>query len=125
MSAPTNRNQCGVLTLYPMTVNCSVTNPSSTTSQNGVASLVIGGGTPPYTIVWANGLGSNQTLTNLGGGTYSATVTDSTQDYTITTNCVLVPPTTTTTSTTTTTTKPPCDDICLTFQPMQVKSLYE
>ncbi len=114
MGAPTNQNECGVKTIFPLTVGCSTTNPSNATSQDGTASLVINGGTPPYTIQWANGLGSSQTITNLSGGEYTATVTDSKQDKIITTKCLLVQPTTTTTtSTTTSTTLPPCNDICL------------
>lgn len=113
MGAPTSQNECGVKTIFPLTVGCSTTNPSTATSQDGTASLVINGGSPPYTIQWAGGLGSSQTITNLSGGEYTATVTDSKQDKTITTKCLLVQPTTTTSTTTTSTTLPPCNDFCL------------
>jgi|LauGreDrversion4_2_1035121.scaffolds.fasta_scaffold631546_1 hypothetical protein len=118
MAGPTERNQCGVITLFPMYVSCNTTNPSSPTASDGVASLFISGGTPPYSIVWANG-SVTQSINNLSVGTYTATVTDSNGDFTINTNCVLSSTTTTTTSTTTTTTLPPCVDFCLDFTPIE------
>lgn len=116
MPESTNRNQCGVLTIFPMSVTCNSTNPSTITASDGIASLVINGGTPPYSITWANG-SLTQTITNLSVGSYTATVTDSNGDYVIKSTCVLSV-TTTTTSTTTTTTLPPCVDFCLDFTPI-------
>jgi len=43
--------------------------------ENGSIALNISGGSPPYQIDWSNG-DSSQTITGLGEGTYSVTVTD-------------------------------------------------
>ena len=113
MPEPTNRNECGVITIFPMYVTCNSIKPSTPTASDGAASLFISGGTPPYLIQWDNG-SISQTINNLSVGSYTATVTDSNGDYVIKSTCVLSV-TTTTTSTTTTTTLPPCNDFCLTF----------
>ena len=44
-------------------------------SYTGNASAFVNGGTPPYTYQWSNG-GNTQTISNLGPGNYSVTVTD-------------------------------------------------
>jgi hypothetical protein len=94
------RNECDVLTIFPMGVDCIVTHPSTPYSYDGEASLSITGGTPPYEIVW--GIGSvAPVITNLNVGEYTATVTDYYGDFIINTTCVLTGETTTTTSTTT------------------------
>jgi len=113
MPGPTERNQCGSVTIFPMYVACNAKKPSSATASDGVASLYITGGTPPYSIQWNGGLGVSQSIYNLSVGTYTATVTDSNGDFTIVSNCVLSVTTTTTSSTTTSTTLPPCNDLCL------------
>ena len=115
MSTPTDRNECGVITIFPMTVTCNSTNPSSYNGSDGVASLVIEGGTPPYLITWNNG-SVGPSINNLSAGDYVATVTDSYKDYSTQSTCVLVSPTTTTTTSTTTTTTLPLYDFCLTFK---------
>jgi len=97
------RNECDVLTIFPMDVVCDVTNPSSSISYDGSASLIITGGTPPYNVVWDIG-SVTQSISNLDEGIYNATVTDFYGDFVIETSCVL---TSTTTSTTTTTTLSP------------------
>jgi len=122
MPESTNRNECGVLTIFPMYVTCNSTNPSTITSSDGVASLFISGGTPPYMIQWDNG-SITPSINNLSVGSYTATVTDSNGDYVIKSTCVLSV-TTTTTSTTTTTTLPPCVDFCLEFIPITNNSNY-
>lgn len=115
MPGPTERNNCGNITIFPMYVACNTTKPSSPTASDGVASLYITGGTPPYSIQWNSNYGVSQSIYNLSVGTYTATVTDSNGDFTITTNCVLSATTTTTSSTTSSTTLPPCADFCLRF----------
>jgi len=99
-------NQCKVVTIFPLGVECDTTNPSTSLALDGIASLIITGGTAPYNIQWSNGA-TSQTLYGLGGGEYTATVTDYYGDFTSVTTCVLVQPTTTTTIYTTTTTLPP------------------
>ena len=81
-------NNCTILTIIPMEVECKITNASSPTSTDGVAQVQILGGTAPYTIQWTNGQ-QGTTITNLLPGTYSAVVTDYYGDYTITTSCVV------------------------------------
>jgi hypothetical protein len=96
-------NQCKVVTIFPLGVDCDTTNPSTSLSLDGIASLIITGGTAPYNIQWNNGA-TSQTLYGLGGGEYTATVIDYYGDFTSVTTCVLIQPTTTTTLYTTTTT---------------------
>ncbi|MCW3104199.1 MAG: C-terminal target protein [Bacteroidetes bacterium] len=69
------------------TVNATVTQPpaltatiSSTTtacsSNTGTATVVVSGGTPAYTYLWAPAGGTASTATGLGIGSYTATITD-------------------------------------------------
>jgi hypothetical protein len=106
------RNECDVITLFPMEVECFVINPTSPTSFDGAISLGITGGTPPYEILWETGALS-QAITNLGPGIYSATVIDSYGDFTATTACRLRTIEPITTTTTTLSPYPQYDDICL------------
>jgi hypothetical protein len=98
-----------------MSVSCNSTNPSNYKAFDGVASLVIVGGTPPYYIQWNNG-SIGQSINNLSSGTYVATVTDSYGDYLLKSTCVLIGPEIEPTTTTTTTTLPPTYDFCITFR---------
>ena len=84
-------NQCTIITIIPMEVECNVTNASSPTASDGSVTVQVFGGTPPYLITWTNGITSQQgaTLTNLLPGTYSATVVDYFGDYSTTTECVV------------------------------------
>lgn len=113
MPAPTTRNECGVVTIYPMTVTCNPTNPTSAVASDGSISLTIYGGSPPYSIEWTNG-SFDQALYNLSVGTYKATVTDYNEDYTQVITCTLTQPTPSTTIPPgPTTTTLPEYDICL------------
>ena len=84
-------NQCTIITIIPMEVECNITNASTPTSSDGIAQVQVFGGTPPYLITWTNGIISQQgdTLSNLLPGTYSATVVDYFGDYVVTTECVV------------------------------------
>ena len=82
------KNECDVITIFPMEVNCLVLQPSNDKTFDGSAALTITGGTPPYTIHWEVGSFA-PALTNLGIGSYSATVTDYYGDFTANTTCVL------------------------------------
>ena len=81
-------NTCEIVTIFPMEVECKVTNASTPLSTNGSVEVLIQGGTGPYTITWNNGQ-NGSVLTGLSPGTYSATVVDYYGDYTVTTNCVV------------------------------------
>lgn len=87
-------NECDVITIFPMGVTCSVSQPTSDLTFDGAATLIITGGTPPYTVAWDSGSFA-PALTNLGIGEYKATVTDYYNDFTAFTNCVLTAETTT------------------------------
>jgi len=81
-------NQCTIITIIPMEVECNVTNASSPTASDGSAVVQVFGGTPPYSITWTNGQQGN-TLTNLSPGTYIANVVDYFGDYIKKTTCVV------------------------------------
>lgn len=111
----TGISDCSVITLFQMEVQCLVSHPTQPDSTDGVASLLITGGTPPYVITWSNG-SIGPVIYNLSTGSYGATVVDYYGDFTANTTCVLtgVTPTTTTTSTTTTSPFPTEYDLCMT-----------
>ena len=83
-------NECDVITIFPMGATCSIVNTYGKTGSTRSATLVVTGGTPPYTFLWENG-NTTSTIINLPAGTYNATVTDSFGDYTINTSCYLPP----------------------------------
>jgi hypothetical protein len=85
---PQDTNECNVITIFPMGVECVVINPSNLTASDGAASLSITGGTPPYTILWDNG-NIGPAINNLSVGDYGATVIDYYGDFTVQTTCVL------------------------------------
>lgn len=81
-------NSCNIITLFPLGVECNVINSSTPEATNGLISLFITGGTPPYNVTWNNGQ-QGQVLTNLGPGQYTATVVDYYGDFTGTTTCAV------------------------------------
>jgi len=87
---PTNFvvNECEPITIFEMGVSCVVLQPSSLESNDGAASLLITGGTPPYNIIWDNG-NIAPAIGNLRIGSYGATVVDFFGDFTAKTICVL------------------------------------
>lgn len=87
-------NECDVITIFPMGVTCSVIQPTSDTTFDGAATLIITGGTPPYTVAWDSGSYA-PALNNLSVGEYKATVTDYYNDFTAFTKCILTAETTT------------------------------
>ena len=108
-------NECDVITIFPMGVECVSVDPSFSDTFDGSASLYITGGTPPYEILWENG-SVGTTINNLGVGEYKATVTDSYGDFLITSTCVLSAETPSPTTTTTSTTQPIVfDDLCVIY----------
>lgn len=81
-------NECDVITIFPMEVNCLVQNPTNDRTFDGAVALSISGGTPPYTVFWEVGSFA-PALYNLGVGEYEATVVDYYGDFSSTTTCVL------------------------------------
>jgi len=59
----------------PIAAQASTTPVSCANGTNGGIQLTVSGGTAPYSAQWNNGVTGLQ-LTNLGAGTYSATITD-------------------------------------------------
>ena len=64
-----------------LTLTVNVQNESSLGTADGIASAVVAGGTPGYTYVWNDSLGTpigqtTQTATSLAAGTYQVVVTD-------------------------------------------------
>jgi hypothetical protein len=97
------KNNCDVFTLFDLGVSCNViANPSSATSNDGILSLNVTGGTSPYSFYWTNGQ-RTQTLAQVGSGIYECTVIDYYGDYSSTTVCSLLAPTSTPTPSVTTT----------------------
>lgn len=58
-----------------VTSNFNGQNISCFGASDGSASVTFSGGTSPYTLKWSNGT-TTQNITNLGPGTYTATITD-------------------------------------------------
>ena len=106
-------NECDVKIVFPLIVECDVTNPTTDISSDGSITLLINGGTPPYDITWNDG-NVGKTLLNLTQGSYTAVVVDYYGNR-VTTTCSLVrpEPTATTTTTTTLPPEPTLYDICM------------
>jgi hypothetical protein len=130
---PAFRNECEPITLFPLGVLCDVTNPTNPNSFDGIINLVITGGTPPYSIVWSNGIVNTTSLTNLQSGEYTAFVVDYYGDFTASTTCGVIAPSPTPSATPTLTPTPsttpaPMTGICVTFivegQPYQFQFEY-
>ena len=77
----TVQNECNVITIFPMVIECMGINPSTPTASDGQMSVSITGGTPPYTIIWSNG-NVSPAINNLSVGEYSVTVIDYYGDFT-------------------------------------------
>jgi len=89
------KNDCDVFTLFEMGVKCNpISQPKTSKSLDGILSLIVTGGTSPYSYYWAGGQRS-QTLIGVPQGTYEVVVVDYYGDYTATTFCSLLAPTAT------------------------------
>jgi len=111
------KNDCEVFTLFDMGVRCfPVVQPSSSTSNDGILSLKITGGTSPYSIYWGGGQ-RTQTLVGVPAGSYEVVVVDYYGDYTAQTICSLFAPSQTPTpsitASPTLTPSPVWSDLCL------------
>ena len=115
----TSKNECEVFTLLDMGVQCyPITVPTSQTSNDGILSVQVTGGTAPYSFYWGDGQ-RTQTLVGVSQNNYEITVVDYYGDYTATTVCSLFPisptPTSTLTPTPTNTPAPVYPDLCLIY----------
>jgi hypothetical protein len=81
-------NSCNIITILPLGVSCGSINASTPVSTNGLIALYVTGGTPPYNILWNNGL-KDSPITNLLPGDYTVTVTDYYGDFSATTTCTV------------------------------------
>jgi hypothetical protein len=113
------KNECEGFTLFDMGLQCyPVSIPTSNTSSDGIISVLVTGGTSPYSFYWEGGQRA-QTLAGVPQGSYEVTVVDYYGDYTATTICDLfaqVPsPTPTTTPTPTSTTAPVYPKLCFIY----------
>lgn len=108
------KNECSVITIFPLGVECFTIDPTTSDSFDGAVTLGITGGTPPYEVVWENG-SLAQSLSNIGVGQYSSIVTDYYGDFTAYTTCILTAETPVTTTTTTQEPLPSYEDICITI----------
>jgi hypothetical protein len=84
-------NECDVITIFPMSIECDSINPSSPTSNDGRVSVSITGGTPPYKYIWGGSVSGNisPAIMNLSVGSYPVTVVDYWEDFTASTICQL------------------------------------
>ena len=113
------KNECETFTLFDMGIQCyPLAIPTSSTSNDGVLSILVTGGTSPYSYYWADGQ-RTQTLVGVSQNNYEVTVVDFYGDYTATTVCSLFPvsptPTSTTTPTPTSTPAPVYPNLCLIY----------
>jgi hypothetical protein len=79
-------NSCNIITIFPLGLDCDSLNATTPDDANGLVTLYITGGTPPYNVTWDNG-SQGTLITNLLPGSYTATVTDYYKDFTATTTC--------------------------------------
>ena len=97
------KNECDVFTLFDMGVRCNpIVQPNTSSSLDGIISLIVTGGTSPYSYFWDGGQRS-QTLIGVPQGDYEVVVVDYYGDYTASTICSLFAPTPTATPTPTVT----------------------
>jgi hypothetical protein len=113
-------NDCTPITLFDMGIKCNVNSiPSSASSSDGILSILVTGGTSPYSFYWKGGQ-RTQTLIDVPQGSYEVTVVDFYGDYTATTICDLFPisptPTPTPTSTPTPTPTPVYTNLFFIYQ---------
>ena len=93
------KNDCDVLTLFDMGVDCNIIQlPSGPYANDGILSLNVTGGTSPYSFYWSNGQ-RTRTLFGVPEGAYKVLVVDYYGDYSSTTICNLFAPSQTPTQT--------------------------
>jgi hypothetical protein len=113
------KNDCEVVTIFDMNIESyPIVFPSNSISSDGILSVIVTGGTSPYSFYWAGGE-RTQTLVGVPEGNYEVTVVDYYGDYTATTIFDLfapsATPTPTITPTPTTTPAPLYPNLCLIY----------
>lgn len=86
------KNECGIITILPMTIECEVSQPTTPSSFDGEVSVSISGGTAPYITTWVwgdNNTSESPAIGEVGNGSYTATTVDYWGDFTATTVCTL------------------------------------
>jgi hypothetical protein len=115
----TLKNECDPFTLFDMGLKCNIEYVPTSTSSDGILSVLVTGGTTPYSFYWEGGQ-RTQRLTDVPQGSYEVTVVDFYGDYTATTICNLFPisptPTSTPTPTPTSTPIPVYPNLCFIYQ---------
>ena len=113
------KNDCEVVTIFDMNIEGNpIVFPSNSILSDGILSVIVTGGTSPYSFYWAGGE-RNQTLVGVPEGSYEVTVVDYYGDYTATTIFNLfapsATPTPTITPTPTSTPAPTYPNLCLIY----------
>jgi len=87
------KNECGVITILPMAVECVISATTSYNSCDGEISVSISGGTPPYTTTWYPSENISPAINNVCNDvSYTAITVDYYGDFTARTVCSLVAP---------------------------------
>ena len=87
------KNECGIITILPMEVECTISATTSYNSCDGEISVSISGGTPPYTTTWYPSGNISPAINNVCNGvSYTAITVDYYGDFTARTVCSLVAP---------------------------------
>jgi len=84
-----NQNNCNITNVQPLTLSCFPNNASNPEATDG--SVIVGafGGNAPYTYEWEGTNNTTNTLTGLGPGDYTVTVTDAYGDFSETITCTV------------------------------------
>jgi len=118
-------NECAPVTIFDMGIICSVEGVPSPNSSDGILSILVTGGTAPYSFYW-NGGQRTQRLIGVPQGDYPVTVVDFYGDYTASTVCGLFPlsqtPTQTPTPTPTPTSAPVYPNLSFIYQDLNGES---
>lgn len=87
------KNECGVITILPMAVECVISATTSYNSCDGEISVSISGGTPPYTTTWYPSENISPAINYVCNDvSYTAITVDYYGDFTARTVCSLVAP---------------------------------
>lgn len=84
-----NQNNCNITNVEPLTLTCYSTNASNPEATDGEVTIGVFGGNAPYTYEWVNTNNTTNTLTGLGPGEYTVTVTDAYEDFSETITCTV------------------------------------